>query len=695
MQASRIILFNATLLLATPGWLASADKALPPKLAESVRVGSASGGPADDDTTRAVIQRAVAAVYPALVRVHVVTEQGEEGKMQKRRASGSGAIISEDGYLVTNHHVAGRASRVVCRLSDREEVDAVVVGTDALSDICVLKLDLKSRRNKSKLPVAKFGNSDKLKVGDVVLAMGSPAGLSQSVTKGIVANLNMISPGGSMMLDGERVGELVRWIGHDAVIYPGNSGGPLVNLQGEIVGVNEVAIGSLGGAIPSLLAQAVAKEIIAKGSVTRSWIGLDVQPLLKKMSHNKGVLAATILEGSPAAAAGLHPGDFITSFNGTPVLESRAQEDIPVFNRLVLNAPVGSKITLQGEREGQPATWAMTTVAREPNLAREVELKSWGLTARDFTRVTALALYRKDKKGVLLHSVSTVGPSAESKPPLRPLDIITRVNGSEITCVADLRQVTEAITRGATEPKPVVVQFDRQLQQMLTVVRVGPEAQEEKPVRVDKAWLGAQTQVLTSDLAEALGVEGKPGVRVTWVMKDSPGDKAGIRPGDLFLKLDGQVIPATTPADEEVFNNLIRQHKVGSSADLEGLRDGKAIRFSLVLTKRPKPVSELEQHKDDQFEFTAREMTLTDRLEARLDEAFNGVLVSKVEPAGWAALAGLGVGDILISIDGQPVGDVPALKAALKKCGQTKPRQVLFFVKRGISNLFIEVEPNW
>ena len=194
--------------------------------------------------------------------------------MQKGRASGSGTIISPDGFILTNHHVAGRATRITVRLADRQELRATLVGTDPLADLAVLKIDKKDLRNQeSPLPVAKFGDSSRLKVGDVVLAMGSPAGLSQSVTQGIVANTEMIAPGGAMRLDGEVVGELVRWIGHDAVIFPGNSGGPLVNLSGEIVGVNEVGIGSLGGAIPSNLAKKVSDELIATGKVRRSWIG--------------------------------------------------------------------------------------------------------------------------------------------------------------------------------------------------------------------------------------------------------------------------------------------------------------------------------------------------------------------------------------------------------------------------------------
>src|SRR5262249_49366418 len=154
--------------------------------------------------------------------------------------SGSGTIISADGFVVTNHHVAGRPRRIMCTLSTHEEVPADLVGTDPLSDIAVIKLHPDKPRG---VPVARFGDSDKLARGQSVLAMGSPLALSQSVTLGIVSNLEMIMPqsSGGDLLDGEDVGTIVRWIGHDAAIYPGNSGGPLVNLAGEIVGVNEIS----------------------------------------------------------------------------------------------------------------------------------------------------------------------------------------------------------------------------------------------------------------------------------------------------------------------------------------------------------------------------------------------------------------------------------------------------------------------
>ena len=647
--------------------------------------------------SQAEIQRAVDAVYPALVRIDVVMEEGEQGRMQKRRGIGSGTIISKDGYILTNHHVAGRGTRLVCRLSTREEVDAVLVGTDALSDLAVLKLDLASRRDPTApLPFATFGDSDKLKVGDPVLAMGSPAGVSQSVTKGIVANTAMIAPGGMIfILDGEPVGQLVRWIGHDARIYPGNSGGPLVNLQGEIVGVNEVGIGSLGGAIPSNLAQAVANELIAKGSVSRSWIGLEAEPLLKQMTSAKGVLVASVLPDSPAKNTGIQSGDLITEFNGAVVPDCRAPEDIPVFNRMILTTPVGTTVSLKGSREGKPMVWQLTTTIREPNQAREVEFKGWGLTVRNFTRVSALENQRENKKGVLVDTVRPGGPCSESKPALNKDDIITRAGGKEIANVKAMEEFTREFTRDSTERKPVLVTFERDAQELVTVAKIGPEPQDEKAARPAKAWLGVQTQVLTSELAEALDLEGKKGVRVTQVTPDSPADKAGAKAGDIFLKLDGQVIPASTPSDQELFDNLIRAYKVGGTAELEGVRDGQPLKLTATLGRQPKSAAELAEYKDDRFEFTAREISLAERVDEKLAESVKGVRVSIVQNAGWAALAGLSSGDILLAIDGQPVETIPALKEMLLKFRETKPRRVVFFVKRGIHSFYIEVEPKW
>ncbi|MBT5715703.1 MAG: trypsin-like serine protease, partial [Opitutae bacterium] len=223
------------------------------------------------------LAQAVEEVYPAIVRIEVVSEQGSSGRMMKSRATGSGVIVSADGRVVTNHHVAGKATRITCRLHDGEEVMADLLGADPMTDLAVLRLRMEDRPPTSKpLTVATFGNSDEVEIGDVCFAMGSPAGLSQSVTRGIVSNVALISPNqGSFRLDGENVGELVRWLGHDAIIFPGNSGGPLVDEKGFIIGINEVGIGSLGGAIPSNLARSVSKELAENGFISRCWTGLE------------------------------------------------------------------------------------------------------------------------------------------------------------------------------------------------------------------------------------------------------------------------------------------------------------------------------------------------------------------------------------------------------------------------------------
>ena len=374
------------------------------------------------------LAQAVEEVYPAIVRIEVVSEQGSSGRMMKSRATGSGVIVSKDGRVVTNHHVAGKATRITCRLHDGEEVMADLLGADPMTDLAVLRLRMEDRPKKSKpLVVATFGDSDKVEIGDVCFAMGSPAGLSQSVTRGIVSNVALISPNqGSFRLDGENVGELVRWLGHDAIIFPGNSGGPLVNENGLIIGINEVGIGSLGGAIPSNLARSVSKELAENGFIARCWTGLECQPVLDP--NEVGLLVAGIIENSPAEDAGLKPGDIIKVYDGQKVM-ARIAEDLPIFNQLAYGMKINKKVKISGLRNKKRMTWTLTTKARESAYAQERELKSWGLTIRNFTLMSSLEARRSSKKGAQVHSVGRGGPSNSAKPALVPRDVITSING--------------------------------------------------------------------------------------------------------------------------------------------------------------------------------------------------------------------------------------------------------------------------
>ncbi len=642
------------------------------------------------------VDAAVRSVYPALVRIHVVSEEGGGGRMQKGRASGSGTIISPEGYILTNHHVAGRATRITVRLADRQELRATLVGTDPLADLAVLKIDKKDLRDPSTpLPFAAFGDSSKLQVGDAVLAMGSPAGLSQSVTKGIVANTEMIAPGGAMRLDGEAVGELVRWIGHDAVIFPGNSGGPLVDLQGKIIGVNEVGIGSLGGAIPSNLAKKVSDELIATGKVRRSWIGMGVQPLLKSSAAKAGILCGGAISGSPADLAGIHAGDIITRCNGVDIPASRAPEDVPVFNRMLLEAPVGSVLELEGVRDGKVQTWKITTIEREPAEPREKELLSWGMTGRDLTALAAKELLRTDNKAVVVQSLRPGGAADASKPSIDEGDLILAVDGKPTPNLAALVAVSQEITAGKTEPVPVLVSYEHSGLSYLTVVKIGPEPDADKPGIAKKAWIGIDTQVISSDLAEALGVPGSKGVRITRVHPGTNAEKAGLVVGDLLLKLDGTVIPASRPEDADVFSTLIRQYRIGTEVALAVRRGKEDVQVKLALESGHGGAADLDSHECKTLEFNTRDLGQEDRVARKLPEDFKGVLVTAIVPAGWAALGGLSTGDILISIDGKPVDSVASLKSVLADLEKNTRSPIVMFVRRGISSRYIELEPTW
>ena len=380
-----------------------------------------------------------------------------------------------------------------------------------------------------------------------------------------------------MSLDGESVGELVRWFGHDAVIFGGNSGGPLVDTDGRIAGINEIGVGSLGGAIPANTAKAVAAELIKQGRITRGWTGVEVQPLLRSLSVKdvRGVLVRGALEGSPAAAAGFRQGDIITSVAGQEV-SADCDENMPAYHRLVSALRPGVAVPFVVRRGDQGITLTVTPLAREANEARELELTAWGLTVRNLTRMSALYTKRPDTQGVMVDSLRPGGPSAEAKPALMDGDIILTVAGRPVATAAALRQVSRELLQDKTEPESGLVGFARGSSQMLSVVRVGPEVDPAIAPRAPKPWAGVSTQVLTAEIAKALNLKGKAGVRITQVLPNSNAEKAGLKVGDLLVKLDGKVIPARRPEDSEVFAALLREYPVGTDVALDVLRDGQA-----------------------------------------------------------------------------------------------------------------------
>jgi serine protease Do len=231
--------------------------------------------PADNALQKRVLQ-AKQKVMPALVHIEPVKEIFTAGKRIKVQVTGSGMIFSPDGYVLTNNHVAEKAKHVKCTLESREEVYAEVIGLDALTDLAVLKLDLSDRADKQ-LPFVEFGDSDQIEVGELVLALGSPLGLSRSLSMGVISSIDRYFED-----RGQMVSPFNLWIQTDAAINPGNSGGPLVNLEGKVVGINARAIffgENLGFAIPINTAKLVIERIRKEGRVNRSWIGVEWQEI--------------------------------------------------------------------------------------------------------------------------------------------------------------------------------------------------------------------------------------------------------------------------------------------------------------------------------------------------------------------------------------------------------------------------------
>jgi serine protease Do len=644
--------------------------------------------PAANAAAPASVDRAIAAVYPSLVRISVVSPQWVGGREVRREASGSGTIVSPDGFIVTNHHVAGRVDRIVCTLPSNEEVPARLVGTDPLSDIAVLQLTPDTPRT---FPAARWGRSATLRRGEPVLAMGSPLSLSQSVTLGIVSNTDMVMPEtfGRVLgaLDGEDVGTIVKWIGHDAAIYPGNSGGPLVSLAGEIVGVNEISFG-LSGAIPADLARAVYEAIRRDGRVRRSWTGITVQPRVEGMV-GPGALVSWVEAGSPAAAAGFLAGDVLQRV-GDQAVDARFVEQLPAINQLLLGLPVGRPSRVAVRRDGKEVAAEVTPVERPDATTPPVELRNWGMVGANLSAFEAREMARGTLDGVRVVNLRPGGPSDQARPALGREDVIVAVDDQPVRTVDDLRRLTTAALADKTRAS-LLVAFDRGPERRLTVVDVGLPTTSDSAPEARKAWVPVAVQVLTPPLADRLGLKGRTGVRVTRILRpDVP-----LRVGDIVLAIGDDPVRATAPADEDVFAAAIRRYRIGSTVTLTVHRDGAEAAVPVVLAESPKLSREMAKYDDDTFDFRARDLAPLDSDDPRLAGVTRGAMIDSVTSGGWAALARLEVGDVVLAVSGAAIADVAALESRMAEIDRSRPTAVVFLVRRGIRTVFLHVRPSW
>ena len=331
---------------------------------------------------------------------------GRMPREQKNKSLGSGFIVSQDGYILTNNHMVEKADEVTVTLLDKEEFKAKIIGTDPKIDIALIKIDAKK-----KLPHVALGDSDRLEVGEWVVAIGNPFGLGHTVTAGIVSAKGRII--GSGPYDD--------YIQTDASINFGNSGGPLFNLKGEVIGINTAIIQGgqgIGFAIPIQLAKSVLEQLKEKGKVTRGWLGVYIQRLTPEAAENLGLsgrhgaLVSDVTSGGPAEKAGIRSGDVIIGFNGK---EIRDEHDLP---QAVASAKPGKAANVRLLREGKEMTVTVTIAEMqgEPGKpAGGLELsKNLGLTVQDITPEIAQRFEIENTKGVVVTGVADGSPAEDA-----------------------------------------------------------------------------------------------------------------------------------------------------------------------------------------------------------------------------------------------------------------------------------------
>ena len=414
-------------------------------------------------------------VGPAVVSVNVVKKLSEEEQLQQqipevlkrffgnqiiipqqqipqeKTSYGSAFFIGKDGYLLTNHHVVENASKVTIMMNDRRELDATVVGSDARTDVALLKV------SGDNFPSLQTGNVDKLKVGEPVLAIGSPFGFDYSASAGIV----------SAKMRNMRGETTVPFIQTDAALNPGNSGGPLFNQKGEVVGVNSRIFSGTGGymglsfSIPIDVAMDVAEQLKKNGKVTRAYLGVGLQDVDRilaesyKLAKPEGSLITLVTPGSPADKAGLKSGDVILKLNGVAILNT--VELFSTLNRAVPGQTLNFEILRDDKRQNKSATLITApddTPAKETTTAKANKGPKLGVGIRDLSPAEMKSL--DIQGGVLIQNVSAGGVAATAG--IMPGDVIVQINNSEIKSAEQFVNVVTELKKGSVARVTIIRQ---------------------------------------------------------------------------------------------------------------------------------------------------------------------------------------------------------------------------------------------
>lgn len=357
---------------------------------------------------------------------------GEMPRERETRSLGSGFIINKEGYIVTNNHVVENAKEIIVTLHNEKDFKAEVIGKDKKTDLALIKIEAEGD-----LPVAPLGDSDKLGVGEWVLAIGNPFGLAETVTTGIVSAKGRVIG----------AGPYDDFIQTDASINPGNSGGPLFNFWGEVVGINTAIIATgqgIGFAIPINMAKELLPQLKEKGRVTRGWLGVVIQRVTSQLAESfglkekKGALVSDVFKGGPAEKAGIQRGDIILEFNGKEI------KDFGDLSRIVASTPVGSTVSMKVFRNGKILSLQATIAEMEEptEVAKAPGRKPLGITVQNITPEIARSLGLEPGSGVVISGVEPGSPAAKAG--IRSGDVIQEINREPIKDADEFNRAIES-----------------------------------------------------------------------------------------------------------------------------------------------------------------------------------------------------------------------------------------------------------
>lgn len=641
------------------------------------------------------IARARDAVMPHVVSILVVREDFEAGEPKLSVSSGSGTVVTSQGHIVTNAHVIdhGRNYRVI--FGDGREREATLVGQDSAADLAVLQLV----DEPTPMPYARFAAADDLHPGETVLAMGAPWGLSNSLSAGVVNNPRRLlvslfedeADYEDRLDEDSPTGRYYAWIQHDAAIAPGNSGGPLVDLEGEIVGINARGMlfgGDLAFAIPVDEAKAVVAQLIAHGKVRRSSLGLRLRSL-RGSGEIRGVLIHAIDTVGPAARAGLKPGDRLLALDGL-ALDALQAVDVPAIQRRFAELVPGVAVELRVLSTGQERRVSIIPEPVGRERGRSAAFLPFGIAVQELTRAMSERRRIDVDSGLLITSLRAGGPAATARPPLVAGAVLIRIDGQAVTRVADLDFWREP--RRPAQPLRVEYLVEGQRRVSALSPFWGDRTREPLP-ELPKAWVGIEVQPIPASLAATLDLDAS-GFLITRIYPGSTLGKAGAAVGDLLTTINGQPLDAINDTRDELFAQRVREFEIGERVMFEGLRDGRPQRWLTRLVASPVPVSGLRSTESSLLRANFREMGFFDRVERKLPLDQTGIIVQAVESGGAAGLAHLKAGDVIVRMGTQSIDGLDMIRPALLEAARQSERIPFEIFRHGEARI-VHVERRW